>query len=125
MADTNFVDERLCNIKHRANSEKVDLAMEKIDVRLDAMDEALVLRTGELEKRLEGLNQLRADVVKDREQYLRQEVYNIKTAQYDSWITNVNNRLTIIETRAIVWTGALAVIFIIVQLLLHYLNIVK
>lgn len=123
--ENDCVNERTCDLRMEAMKCKGELCVKKIEARLDGMDEALGLRTRELERRLEGLNELRSEVIKDREQFLRQEVYNIKTSQYDAWVMQTNKRLTVMETRSIVWTAAIAIGFVVIQIILHYLNVVR
>jgi hypothetical protein len=102
-------DEQICRARH-----------DTINARLAAMDDALRLRTHNLEKRLEVLNELRAEVVRDRDVYLKKEIYDIKTLGYDSWCSTINTRLTVIETRTVVWTTALGIFFIVVELAFHF-----
>ena len=109
-----------CNIKHR-------LERELIDHRFDAMDRARVLRTGELERRLEGLNKLRDEVTADRDEFVKKETYDLRVGYYDRYIEDTRithqglvNRVTVIETRSIVWTSVIGVAFTILQILLHF-----
>ena len=147
---------KICRVKHEALDKVVDLKIKSIDVRLEgmekaielrkeivtnrfyAMDDALLLRTGELEKRLEGLNELRSEVISDRDQLVKKETYNIKTAAYDEWCTDINRRISVIETkmsvalenitqtesRIRVWTMIVAIVFTAVQMLLHVLKLI-
>ena len=89
----------------------IDLHIKIIETRLGDMDSALQLKTEtlndairirsqELERRLEGLNQLRDEVVKDREMFLKKETYEYKTNFYDSWIREVDDKLSLTITRA-------------------------
>jgi uncharacterized protein YydD (DUF2326 family) len=113
-------DWRVCQTKHASIKDATELRERAIVARLDAMDEALTLRTGELERRLEGLNQLRQEVTQDRKEFLQKETYDIKTAYYDEWCRNVDARLTTLETRIATWVASLGVLFTVVQLILHY-----
>jgi hypothetical protein len=113
-------DWRVCKAKHMAVKVETELRERNIVTRLDAMDHALDLRTGELERRLEGLNQLRAEVVQDRKDFLLKDTYDIKTTYYDDWCRGVDSRLTTLETRIATWVATLGVLFTVVQLILHY-----
>ena len=93
------------------------------DMRITALEREIVLRFSDLERRLGGLNELRGEVTKDRDQFLRSETYSNKTEFYDRWITSVERRLTVIETRSITWTAAIAVFFLVVQILLRWLRV--
>jgi hypothetical protein len=90
-----FVDEKLCKAFQCAIRE-----------RLSGMDASLVQRTADLERRLLGLNELRAEVVKDRELLLKKETYDIKTAGYDTWCAEINRRITVLESKT-VWKADL------------------
>lgn len=140
--------EKLCNTRH-----------EVINTRLHAMDSALELKTQQMEIRLHLLNELRADVIRDRELLVRKEAYDIKIENYDMFINDVakrlavvetrfpamearldslretyegkvklydsfvsamSDRVTVIETRSITWTTALGLLFVVVQVVLHF-----
>lgn len=114
------VPEKLCDEKHAYMNQL-------IDHRFDAMDQALKLRAAELERRLEGLNELRSQVVKDRDQFVKKEAYEMRVMYYDKHIDDTRlthqglvNRVTVIETRSIVWTSVIGVAFTILQILLHF-----
>lgn len=64
-----------------------------------AMDEALKVAARDIERRLEKLNELREEVTKDRVAFVRQEVYNEKSKQFDLWITDANTKLTRLMTK--------------------------
>jgi hypothetical protein len=96
-------DERLCNSKHEGLMKIVALSADKLKTRLDGMDIALSLKTQDMDRRLEGLNHLRAeytrDRMEDRAQYVKTETYEIKTKGYDEWTRIVDNRLMKMETQ--------------------------
>lgn len=115
-----YVPDTSCNLRH-------DLEKEAIDHRFDSMDQALKLRAAELERRLEGLNELRTQVISDREQFVKKEAYEMRVGYYDKYIDDTRlthqglvNRVTVIETRSIVWTSVIGVAFTILQVLLHF-----
>ena len=107
--DCDYMD-KLCHARHDA-----------IAIRLKAMDDALLLKANQLEQRLEALNELRRQVVEDREVFLRKEVYDFKTQYYDRFIESTLQRITVIETRHVVTTAAIASGFVILQVALHFL----
>jgi hypothetical protein len=86
------------------------------DVRFQLMDKALQLQQTELERRLEGLNQLRLEVTKDREQFQNKLLSDTKWKDIDVWRQDMSNRVTIIETRSVVWTAALGIFFTLLQI---------
>lgn len=65
------VDTKLCDEKH-SYMEKI------INHRFDAMDQALKLRSAELERRLESLNELRNEVLSDRNQFMKLDYFNLQ-----------------------------------------------
>ena len=114
------VDAKLCDDKHHYMGKL-------IDHRFEAMDRAVIERTKELERRLEGLNELRQQVVRDREQFVKKEAYEMRVAFYDKYIDDTRTqhmdlvgRVTIIETRSVVWTSVIAVAFTVLQIILHF-----
>ena len=74
----------------------------------------------DLERRLESLNELRTAVERDRAQFVKQEVYDTKTAYYDNWCRGVDNKLTTLETRSLTWTAAIGVAFTLLQIAIHF-----
>jgi hypothetical protein len=114
------VNEKLCDEKHAYMGQL-------IDHRFEARDRAVIERTKELERRLEGLNELRQQVVRDREQFVKRETYDMRVQYYDKYIEDTRlshqelvTRVTVIETRSIVWTSVIGVAFTILQVLLHF-----
>ena len=92
-----------------------DAKIAAVLARIDAMDKAVGVKTEEMERRLEGLNELRKDVVKDREQFVRKEVYESKVKEYDEAV----KRLANLESRLIAWASALVVVFALVNVGAH------
>ena len=114
------VDSKLCDEKHAYMGQL-------IDHRFESMDRAVIERTKELERRLEGLNELRQQVIKDRDQFVKKETYDLRVQHYDKYIEDsrgthqaLMNRLTVIETRSVVWTSVIGVAFTVLQVLLHF-----
>ena len=114
------MSEVVCKLKHEADKRAMDLIVEQLHQRMNGMDSALVLRTQELERRLEGLNQLRDEVTKDRDQYVQKSVYDIKTSLYDIAMKDLTTRMTIQETRSVVWISVVGGGVVLLQLLLHW-----
>jgi len=88
--------------------------LDVIHERLNAMDKALKLQAIEIERRLEALNQLRAEVVKDRGQFVKWEVYSSHNKEVDK----LCNRVTAVETKIVTWMGALTFFFLAVQIVI-------
>jgi len=87
-----------------------------IEARLDGIEKLAAARLVELDRRLSGLNELRADVVKDRDQFVRKESYDLKMDTMEK----LGNRVTALETRVIVWTGVVAIVFTVVNIVLRF-----
>lgn len=109
---TTPVNEKLCETKHEALMEYLKQCSKTLDLRFEAADKALTLKSEEMERRLEGLNELRAEVIRDRSQFVKQDVYDLGKKDRELLAT----RVTIIETRLIAWTSALAIFFLIIQM---------
>ena len=111
-----------CRERHRLTEENVSAKIERVEqvltMRLNGMDVALDVKTRELDRRLDGLNELREEVVRDREQYARKENLDAKIDAYDKWITIANEKLTRLlveyETR-INKAGMIAIIAVLVS----------
>jgi len=95
-------------------NKSIELCVKAMDTRLEGIDKAIELKSQELDRRLEGLNQLRGEVTRDRDQFVKKETFDIKMDE----LNKMGNRVTAIETRSIVWTTAIAVIFVVIQILL-------
>ena len=120
VSDCKPVPEKLCDEKH-AFMERI------INHRFEAMDQALIMRQKELERRLDGLNHSFTQRETDRDLFVKKETYDLRVGYYDSYIEATRmahqqlvNRVTIIETRSIVWTSVIGVAFTILQVLLHF-----
>lgn len=83
-----------------------------IDLKFQEMDKALVLKTIEIDRRLQGLNELRNDVVKDRDQFVSRNVYEIERKE----LSQLANRVIVIETRMITWGSVLTISIILIQI---------
>ncbi len=90
--------EKLCATNERAHSESSKRYRE------------------EIERRLTALNELRAEVTKDRDQYVLKASYEPTIKQLADWKSIINDRITIIETRSYTWNAALGVFFTLLQI---------
>lgn len=114
------MSEVVCKLKHESDQRALKLMMDVIDVRLEAMDKALILQSGEVSRRLEELNHIKAERLLDRQSFLQRNIYDIKTDYYDKWIVSMEKRLTIQETRSILWTSLIGGAVVVLQVLLHW-----
>jgi hypothetical protein len=128
---TGIIDQKTCDIKTTACQKmmcnKIEALEKVMTTRFDSLDEAMRLRTSELERRLHGLNELRTEVIQDRDTLVRKETYEfghraleVKIDQEASKVNHIITRLTIIETRAVTWTASVALFFMILQVVLHF-----
>jgi hypothetical protein len=110
------------------------------DAHLSHLEKALILRTNELDNKLVQMNEFRKDVESDRESFLRKEIFEARLESYSKCHENMErnlvlfkefyqdaharliNRVTIIETRLVTWTAALAAFFVVAQLALKYFD---
>jgi 2-oxo-4-hydroxy-4-carboxy--5-ureidoimidazoline (OHCU) decarboxylase len=94
-----FVEKDLYLINHDSLLKILDLGIKNVETRIDGMDKALKVKEQENERRLEGLNELRKDVVKDRNEFVRQETYDLKMGLFDCWVTDANEKFTKLMTK--------------------------
>jgi hypothetical protein len=92
----------------------------RITLRFDALDKALILSHQEMERRLEGLNQLRNEVTIDRGQFTIKEKCESKHEGLKIWQDSVNKKLTILETRSITWTAAVGIFFLLISFAMRW-----
>ena len=96
----------------------------EIFARLEAMDTALQVKTDENDRRLAALNELRSEVTKDREQFVRTEIYNIKANHLEEGFQENRRRIDSIETKSssnVRWITALfAFTQLAVLIILHF-----
>lgn len=95
---------------------KLEANDRNMTTRLDGMDIALSLKEKVLDHRLGELNQLRRDVVEDRETFVKKDAYEIKMEMIDK----MDSRMTVLETRLVAIFSGLLLIFAAAQFLLHY-----
>lgn len=95
----------------------------KVEQRFESQETALDEAKVNMERRLDGLNELRQQVILDRNIYLRSDIYDEKVKYYDTWIAGVNKDITTIKTRSVTWTVAIGVFVVAIELLLHFLKV--
>jgi hypothetical protein len=100
--------------------EKLISAQEKeFAGRSDAVEKALYLARDNIERRLDALNLLRTEVIQDRSQFVQSNLYESHMRESAIWRSAVSDRLTRIETRAVTWTAAIGMFFLIVNVTLY------
>jgi len=100
----------------------------ELDVRSAATESAILLAREEVARRLGELNQLRSEVVSDREQFVSKLQFEPMMQERDAWrgditekLTSINERITKIETRGSTWTLAIGLFFVVLQIALMFL----
>lgn len=92
----------------------------RLEQRMDAMDEALELATREKDRRLGELNNLRREVMSDRSQFVRSDVYGPRHDQLDAQLATIDKRLTTVETRSAVISAAIGLAVAVAAVVLHF-----
>jgi hypothetical protein len=107
---------------YKACIREMELQLKRIEERMDSMDVALDLRSGELERRLGGMNELREEVVRDRAQFVFRESHDAREAILREFITLLDKKIEKIETRFSTWLIAIALIVTVLQLFIHFMK---
>ncbi len=89
-----------------------------VEMRFKALEKATESDRIELERRLNELNKLREEVVKDRIAFVSKDIYTgAETARtvwrdtYEIELKAISDRILIIETRSVTWTAAIGIFF--------------
>ena len=98
-----------------------------IDLRFDALDKELTYYRVEMQRRLEGLNELREDVVKDRGLLIRADTYYPKLKTVDEAVDKVEARIGAVETSLITtassnrsWLIGIGTAVVVLELILRF-----
>jgi hypothetical protein len=84
---------------HMVDDRYLNARLDTIFERLNAMDNALKLKSEEYNRRLEGLNELRDEVVTDRKQFLRHETFDSKIEAIDLILARIDKEVTRLAAR--------------------------
>jgi DNA-binding PucR family transcriptional regulator len=111
-----------------------------IHLRDEAADKAMRLYQAEIERRLQGLNELRREVTEDRSEFLKKDIFELSARELrlsvdaaqkentayrdriDLRLGSIDKRLTAAETRMVTWITALGIFFVIVNIVIHFLH---
>ena len=77
--------------------------------RLNGMDKALEKQHEVLEHRLQGLNELREEVTRDRNKFVLKDTYEI-----------ISDRVSKLENRSVVWITLIGIGFAVLQVVLRF-----
>jgi hypothetical protein len=115
-----YIDEKLFKAHLDSIIQSVELKLQNVYTRLASMDREIVAKATDTERRLLTLNELRKEVIEDRGVLVTVDVFHAQIDRLNGMLTNFERRLTIIETRAITWTAAIGVFFVILQIALRF-----
>ena len=97
----------------------------ELDAKHQAMEAAVRLAREEVGRRLGELNQLRSEVIDDRDQFVSKMQFEPMMRERDAWresvterINAINDRITRIETKGATWTVAIGLFFVLLQIAL-------
>lgn len=97
----------------------------ELDAKHQAMESAVRLAREEVGRRLGELNQLRSEVIDDRDQFVSKLQFEPMMRERDAWresvterINTINDRITRIETKGNTWTVAIGLFFVLLQIAL-------
>ena len=97
----------------------------ELDAKHQAMESAVRLAREEVGRRLGELNQLRSEVIDDRDQFVSKLQFEPMMRERDAWresvterINTINDRITRIETKGNTWTVAIGLFFVMLQIAL-------
>lgn len=112
------------SLSHIAN---VDIKIEAIKREMFLVGENLAKDAKTLEYRLEGLNQLRSDVTKDRELLVPKNSFDVQHAAHEQRIREIGNiqqtslnRLAVLETKIYTVVGVVGFLLTVMQILIHF-----
>jgi len=97
----------------------------ELDAKHQAMESAVRLAREEVGRRLGELNQLRSEVIDDRDQFVSKMQFEPMMRERDAWresvadrLNAINDRITKIETKGATWTVAIGLFFVLLQIAL-------
>jgi hypothetical protein len=111
--------EQPCPIYHEIHAKlqstcrKIEDLEKLINIQFAAHEKALETARSEMERRLAALNELRSEVLTDRNRFLSCDVYN-------EWKSAVDKAITKIETRSATWVTVIGIAFALLQIVIHY-----
>jgi hypothetical protein len=88
--------------------------------RIAVLESLMVSSAADVERRLVLLNNLRAEVIADRVLFVPKPTFDVKVERYDTSINDLARRITVMETRSIVWTTVIGIAFAAIQLAMHF-----
>lgn len=106
-----YVERKLCEAHHKALMCIIDLQVKAINAHLEATD-----------KRVGMLNELRKDVLTDREQFVNKVAHDIKEAVIDKQVSELRDRVTVLETRIVTWISAVGAVLVLVEIALRLIK---
>ncbi len=90
-----------------------------------SMEASMLVARDEVARRLTELNQLRSEVIDDRDQFVSKNEFEPAMRERDQWrevvadrLNAVSDRITRIETKGNTWTVAIGIFFVLLQIAL-------
>lgn len=120
MSETDADCKRWCDERHGHAEKELALEIKNITTRLTAMDEALILRTVDLDRRILEINHWKDEALDERDHFVDKERYEDRHDMLERDMHIMTNRITVLETRSVVWTLAIGIFFVICQIALHF-----
>jgi len=91
------------------------------------MDKALHLASQEMERRLEGLNEMRSSYEKDRSEFVKVESFRLQISgierainDFEKTLNKIDNRITAVESRSRTWSAAIIMFLVILQIIIKW-----
>jgi hypothetical protein len=74
--------------------ELIEANLKTIEVRIQGIEHATILRAREIDAKHATMNELRTEVITDRAQFIRKDVYEPREDVLRNWITDTNEKVT-------------------------------
>jgi hypothetical protein len=106
----------------------IDKSIQVVEARLDGIDKATIIKTIEIDRRLEEHNKLREEVLTDRSEFVKGETYKLHERNTNDWKEEVDEKLTKLMTKyenrmsIANWIAIVAVIITIANLIILVLH---
>ena len=91
------------------------------------MDKALHLASQEMERRLEGLNEMRSSYEKDRSEFVKVESFRLQMSgierainDFEKTLNKIDNRITAVESKSRTWSAAIIMFLVILQIIIKW-----
>ena len=104
----------------RLLDEKLARLREVVDTRFDAKMRERDLAYADLNRRLEVLNHMREETVRDRDQFLPRASFEQFFKDFGNWRDTVNAKMNNMDGRIAAYAGIIGFVAVLMQVFLHY-----